>query len=469
MMLPRLAILSGLVTAFSLFLPAMPVAAASATSSNATDYPSIQAALDANPHVRVYLPPGDYPIDAALEIRGDGSGLVGPGRIIQSNPDQDILRINKLANVRIQDVTLTRAEGAQETRGADGILVSESLNVEIDGVKILDNRGPGGAITLHRCTNSTIRDSTIDGYKGPAIDDRTQSPLMGYAFKCIDGTGVKAFHCDGTMLLNNRIVERLYLPTREIHDRLELGKVTVLPKEKGPLTPAGIFETSYTDNWHQGSGIIVGGLGNAKYSIISGNYIENAGQGIDIHADNVTITNNIVNGAMIGMKAMHGSRNVLIDGNQFSRMDLWGLMLGPGAASRAATAASDGEEAAEQNVDGGTVVSNNIFSRFGQGGQRWNRQAGGLEGETLQMIAILCGQLPVNPPIRDVVITGNMVYDSGRDAELTEGTPQAEEPLYRYAIYVDQRQSPAPPEGIRIYNNILHPGRAGVSNIPLEP
>jgi hypothetical protein len=46
-----------------------------------------------------------------------------------------------------------------------------------------------------------------------------------------------------------------------------------------------------------------------------GNHIENAVQGIDLHCDHVIVSNNIVTNAFIGMKAMHGSRNVLISGN----------------------------------------------------------------------------------------------------------------------------------------------------------
>ena len=97
-----------------------------------------------------------------------------------------------------------------------------------------------------------------------------------------------------------------------------------------------IFDTRFTNNWHQGAGIHVSGPDQTRRVIISGNYVENAPQGIDIHSDNVVVTNNIIAHAMIGMKAMHGSKNVLIDGNQFTYVDLWGIVLMTGAGSRAA-------------------------------------------------------------------------------------------------------------------------------------
>ena len=56
-------------------------------------YPSIQAALDANPNRVIHVPAGDHRISAKIRVRGENSGLTGTGRIIQTNPEQPILEI----------------------------------------------------------------------------------------------------------------------------------------------------------------------------------------------------------------------------------------------------------------------------------------------------------------------------------------------------------------------------------------
>ena len=89
-------------------------------------------------------------------------------------------------------------------------------------------------------------------------------------------------------------------------------------------------------------------------------------QNKDLHSsNNVHMANNVINGAHIGMKAMHGSRNVLITGNQFARNDLWAIGLMPGAAAHPA---ADGKP---ENADGGSVIANNIISDFGHGEAHW--------------------------------------------------------------------------------------------------
>ena len=98
-----------------------------------------------------------------------------------------------------------------------------------------------------------------------------------------------------------------------------------------------------------------------------GNQIENAAQGIDLHCDQVIVANNIVTNCFIGMKAMHGSRNVLIIGNQFIKNDLWSIGLMPGTASGLARAAEGDAPAQEPNVTGGCIIANNIISDFGYG------------------------------------------------------------------------------------------------------
>ena len=172
------------------------------------------------------------------------------------------------------------------------------------------------------------------------------------------------------------------------------------------------------------------------------------------------VSQNIVNNAFMGMKAMHGSRNVLIIGNQFSKNDLWSIGLMPGAASHAAAPARDGAKPVEANVDGGSIIANNIISDFGYGNAHWIW--GG--GDNCYPIRFDTGQKPDNPPLADVVIQGNVVYDTGRDGVLVDGVPKVVPPRYAYALFV-----PKNAKGIRIFNNIFHPGTKGVSNVPLGP
>src|SRR5690348_1049974 len=86
-----------------------------AQSPSVAEYESIQAAVDANPGKMIFVPAGDYKISRHIEITASDSGLYGPGRIIQTEPSQPILRIEKARGVRIRDLTLTRPEGQMDT------------------------------------------------------------------------------------------------------------------------------------------------------------------------------------------------------------------------------------------------------------------------------------------------------------------------------------------------------------------
>jgi len=66
----------------------------------------------------------------------------------------------------------------------------------------------------------------------------------------------------------------------------------------------------------------------------------------------------------------------------------------------------------------------------------------------------------------DVLIEGNVVYDTAADQVMVDGKPESQPPRYEWAVYL----TPEPrPQGLVFRNNIFHPGRGGVSNIPLEP
>ncbi|HJN10367.1 MAG TPA: right-handed parallel beta-helix repeat-containing protein [Pirellulaceae bacterium] len=186
----------------------------------------------------------------------------------------------------------------------------------------------------------------------------------------------------------------------------------------------------------QGSGIVVTGPEVSDLIRILGNHIENAAQGIDLHCDHVIVSQNIVANAFIGMKAMHGSRNVLISGNQFTRNSLWAIGLMPGAAASA------------ENFDGGSIIANNIISDFGHGDAHW------IWGDDRSPFKFDSGQQFDDPPLTDVVVQGNIVQSTGK-------------PRYQYAVII--AGGPNTPRGLHFSNNLFHPGSQGLANRELPP
>ena len=77
-----------------LVLSSAPVAAGTDSGVSSARYPSIQAALDANPGKVVEVAPGVHEIHDAIRIVTAGGGLAGSARIIQTNPDRPIVRID---------------------------------------------------------------------------------------------------------------------------------------------------------------------------------------------------------------------------------------------------------------------------------------------------------------------------------------------------------------------------------------
>jgi hypothetical protein len=136
------------------------------------------------------------------------------------------------------------------------------------------------------------------------------------------------------------------------------------------------------------------------------------------------------------MKAMHGSRNVLIIGNQFSKNSLWAIGMMPGAAANVA------------NTDGGSIIANNIISDFGHGDAHW------IWGDERSPLKFDTGQQPDDPPLTDVIVQGNIVDAIGP-------------PRYKYAVIIPG--GPSTPRGIHFSNNLFHPGTKGVASIELPP
>ncbi|MDZ4290112.1 MAG: right-handed parallel beta-helix repeat-containing protein [Prosthecobacter sp.] len=420
---------------------------------SAANYPSIQAALDANPGRVIHIPAGDHIISAKISLRTPGCGLRGPGRIIQTNPEAPIIAIENIQGARLSELTLTRPEGKQDTRN-EAVVAIKCRDLWLDRLQVIDNRTISGAIAIRESTGTRIRDCLVRNYMRISVDDRTASDAYGYAFKCIDGTGISVSYSPGTLIQGNRVIEENLLPTPEIQQKFDLGKFVKKNAVKGSLMSQKVWDAERVDNWHQGSAIIVTAPEISDAVQILGNSIENAAQGIDIHSDHVIIQGNIINNAFIGMKAMHGSRHVLIIGNQFIKNDLWSIGLMPGAASHPALPAADGKPAVPPNVDGGSIIANNIISEFGHGHAHW------IWGDHGNPLRFENGQMPDDPPLTDVIIQGNIIYNTGRD----EAAEADRVPRFRHAVRIS-----AGVQGLHFSNNLFHAGKEAISNIPLPP
>lgn len=402
---------------------------------SAVSYPSIQAALDANPGRMVYVPSGDYSITRKIVLNKDRSGLFGPGRIIQQTADEPVLEIENASSIEVRDLTLTRADGKMET-SKEGIRANRCRDLVIENVKVIDNRTRAAALVLRECRGARISHCLVRNYMRLSIDDRTADSTWGYAFNCTDGSGILVGDSQGVLIEGNRVTEENLRPTPEIKTQHKLGDWVRKNPVKGHLMSQQAWDAAYSNNWQQGSGIVVTSPEVSDLVRILGNHVENAAQGIDVHCDHVIVSQNVVVNSFIGMKAMHGSRNVLITGNQFVKNSLWAIGLMPGVASHTA------------NTDGGSIVANNIISDFGHGDAHW------IWGSDNAPLRFDHGQEPDDPPLTDVIVQGNMLHSSGP-------------PRYRYAVVVEGE--PNAPRGLHFTGNVFPPGSGGVSNVELKP
>jgi hypothetical protein len=188
------------------FLLLFLVSAASAADLSVAAYPSIQEALNANPNRMLFVPAGDYVITEKIRIRGERSGLFGPGRIIQQSADQPIIEIENASSAEIRDLTLTRPEGKMESRN-EGVLAIKCRDLVLENVRVIDNRSPAGAISVRESKDTRISRCLVRNYMRVSIDDRTQSKDWGYAFNCTDGTGISVGYSTGTLIEGNRVIE----------------------------------------------------------------------------------------------------------------------------------------------------------------------------------------------------------------------------------------------------------------------
>lgn len=454
------------------------------------DYASVQQAIDQNPGRRVFVSAGDHIISEPLRLHTDHSGLWGPGRIVQSNPEAAIVEIDHASDVQLQDLVLTRPEGKRETH-RPGLFAHESSEISVDNVQVLDNRGDLASIYVRSCNGVQIKNCLIRNYSRVSVDDRRRradepnfNVVGGYSFNTISGTGLGIRASSAVLVQNNRIIEQVMIPTPELKAKYKLGSFAARDATKGSGLSQEMWDSGYNNGWHQGSAIVLANVGtdplvrtnpfvpqdpdpvaqeggDNNYQVI-GNYIENAAQGMDIHVDHVVVAYNIVNNSFMGMKAVHGARNVIIVGNQFSHNDLWAILLMPGTTSHSAEqSAAAGKAARPANIDGYSIVANNIISDFGYGHAHWMWK----DADPTPLVFNRNRAQPAAPPLRDVIVEGNVVYDTGRDQIIEDGKPRVEPPRYRHTVQIGEGEGA--PKDLRFANNIFHPGTEGVSNIPL--
>jgi hypothetical protein len=435
---------------FALALGSIPVSAGAASVS-ARDYPNLQAAVDANPGGTIDVPHGDYAISKTLRLDRDGTCLVGPGRLIMSNPEAAIIEVEHASRVRIEGLTLTRAEGALDT-AREGLVARDAKDLQLREITVVDNRTRSGSIRLEQVSTAAIIGCTVTNYSKIAVDDRMSNPdLYGYAFRCIDGSGIVVVDSRNVLIQGNTIREENLRPTREVQAAHQLGSFVKQAPTRGKLVSQATWDAKAVNNWHQGSALIVTGPRTSRNIRILGNQIENAAQGIDLHADQVIVSGNIVNDAFIGMKAMHGSRNILISGNQFLRNDLWSIGLMPGVASGVATPAAGDSPALSDNSDGGSIIANNIVSQFGEGSSAWN-----WKDASRAPLRFDRGQEADDPPLSGVVVSGNVI-DAG---------PGRANGDYDFAVRIEAG-SERSPVGLMFHGNLFPAGSRGVSNVDL--
>jgi len=308
-----------------------------------------------------------------------------------------------IKNILLGDLTLTRAEGAMDTN-TEGIYSSGCEQIHIDNVRVLDNRGGRAAVFLKDSRHIRIERCEVVNYMYICVDDRVDHPLYGFAFRCINGAGITVRGCQVVQILNNRVIENNIKPTRKMLERYDLGKVIKRSDKPGRFAPEGGFHTG----WRQGSAIEVHDALKSSHALLEGNYIENAAQGFDVHADMVIITNNHVNTCYTGIKTMHGGRHVMVTNNIVERADDEGIYMGSNNAFRARPG-KDGKPPTPANANNGCIVANNIISEMGYGLGQWAFWKPKVKSDSPLAIKIKGISFEGEMTRDELIITGNIV------------------------------------------------------------
>lgn len=423
--------------------------------AGAPDDLSLQARIDRAAGEVVSLAGHEWRVDRPVRLdENSASGLAGPGTIVQTDPDQPIVEVEHATGVSLSDLTLTRAEPERDST-APGLLVSDTRRISVQSVRIEHNHSQRGAVELRGVSEATITACEVLDYKRIGLDDRTGPPnstaaeLYGYAFRCLDGTGILIADSRWVTVDACRIVERRLHPTRETRDAHGLGDLVDgrYPATTGRLA-TGVLRRRYARNWHQGSAILISGPSTTAHVMVRDTLIDNAGQGIDIHADEVTCLGNRIDGAMIGIKATHGSSRLALIDNDVRHAVLWGIYCGAGSAST------------PDNRDEQILIAANRVIDCGAGEEAWNWTGDKEDPAGSRGIYLDAPQLPESPPLRHVRIIANTVGHTGVA------------PAYAYPLCIAAQSrsaagEPVYPEGLVVFGNHLTAGWEGLANVDL--
>ena len=98
---------------------------------------------------------------------------------------------------------------------------------------------------------------------------------------------------------------------------------------------------------------------------------------------------------------------------------------------------------------------------MGYGDDYWHYGGAQDDRGSTYAIALQAAQLPSNPPLRNVLIQGNVVYDVQSEVQQSS----ARKPNYRFAVHVES--SEPQPINITFSGNSFAPGADGISNIEI--
>ena len=253
----------------------------------------------------------------------------------------------------------------------EAVFATEARDLSLVDLKVVDNQTRTAAIELRNCVDGQIRDCLVQNYQRVDIDDRTGTPDQGFAFRCIIGTGILIRQCQGTLIRGNRVREDRLVATPEVKRRYGLGQNTrkTRPGGESPAGGTGTGERPTTGCRGRRSSRLAGDDGLCTQVI--GNLVEQAGKASTSTPTTSSSSQNIVNDALIGMKAMHGSKRVIVTRESVPQEHALEHRHDARPASLPARPPGVTGRHAPANVDGGSIIAGNVISDFGLGQTQW--------------------------------------------------------------------------------------------------